>query len=182
MRRLEGEIVRIAVTLCAVLLGATAVRAQTAATANHSQSSVREASDPPAPPADASDDQLRSWISHYVDKGSYVEAALDAHRLILLDPSSLKRLPDGHVVGWVRSELFQPVVVDGHPLRSVRKQLEINCSEWRYKELVFEGYAGANLQRRVSGLPTSDAWTKPLAGNSSAGKPLRMACTTADRN
>jgi hypothetical protein len=135
--------------------------------------------DPPAPPSDASDAQLRDWITRYIDTGKFVEAGVDARRVTLYDPTTVEKLAGGHVTGWVRSELFHPTAADGQTLRSVRKKLEIDCVDWRYKELVVEGYTGANLQRPVP-ISISDAWTKPLAADSSAGKPLRLACAAAD--
>src|SRR5690348_2833704 len=91
--------------------------------------------DPPVPPKDATEQQLRDWKERYIHPGAFVEVAIDANRVVFYDPTNIQRRSDGHVVAWFRTELFRPSVADGLIVRSVRKQLEVDCKDWRYKEL-----------------------------------------------
>jgi len=78
-------------------------------------------------------------------------------------------------VDWFRTELYRPSVIGGQSVRSVRKQLEVDCDNWRYRKPMVQGYAGANLLQPVAGVPTSDSWTPPLAPSDDAGRSLRLA-------
>ena len=162
------------VAIVAVLACGTITACQAPATQVAQPATVDRAAEAPLPPSNASKEQLGAWVDRYVDKGKYVEATIDDKRLILWEPSTLEKLPNGHVAGWFRSELFRPVEVEGKALRSVRKRSEIDCRERRYRELVFEGYAGPNMTRQVPPLKLPDKWGKPLPANSSTG--IHKAC------
>jgi len=140
---------------------------------------LQPVADPPPPPQDATADQLRAWKDQYLHAGSFTEVASDANRVLFLDAIHLQKLPDGHVVATFRTELFRPTLAEGLMVRSVRKRLEVDCDQWRYKELVVDGFAASNMQQPVAGLRLSDQWTKPLPESSSAGMSLRIACSKA---
>ena len=137
---------------------------------------------PPDLPADASIDQLRAWVDQHVHKRSYVETSLDTRRLMLFEPTTLEKLPNGNVVGWFRTELFQPVVVQGKTVRSVRKKLEVDCRELRYKEVVEELYGAPNMGGPAHVVTPPDTWGKPREPNSTSGISMRRACDAADAN
>ena len=162
------------IAIAAVLACVAVTACQAPATKDTQQANARPASEVPLPPKDATNEQLRAWVDRYVDKGGYVEASIDDKRLILWEPATVEILGNGHVAAWLRSELFRAVPVEGKTLRSVRKRSEIDCRERRYRELVFEGYAGSNMQQPVAGLKTPDKWGKPLPANSSTG--IHKAC------
>lgn len=153
----------VATTLAA---GATTAIGQTAA--------------PEAPPAaDASPEQLKAWVDRNIVKDGFVEAAVDANRVILYDPKSLERLADGHVLVQVRAELFRPRLAHGQSLRSDKKKLEIDCVARRYRILEIQGYAAPNMQQPAPLDPVSSNWTAPLAADSSAWKVNQRACDEA---
>lgn len=111
-----------------------------------------------------------------LEAGAYRQVSRDGSHAFYFLPSSLERLANGHLIGWFRSELAAPIVVEGKSLRSVRKLLEVDCGDLRYRELVFEGFARNNLQEAVFGLPTPNDWTKPAPETGTAGMVRRQAC------
>ena len=131
---------------------------------------------PPDIPADASLEQLRAWVDQNVHKRSYVETSLDTRRLMLFDPTTLDKLANGNVVGWFRTEIFQPVVVHGKTVRSVRKKLEVDCRELRYKELVEELYGAPNMGGPAYPVTPPDKWGEARDPNSTSGISMRRAC------
>ena len=132
--------------------------------------------DPPLLAADASAAARQAWIDRYIVPGQFVEVDADADRVYLYDPASVTKTPDGNVTGRLRAELFRPRTVGGVTVRSVVKRAAIDCAGLRYKELGIEGYAGANLQRPVEGLPLGKDWTPPATAGSLAGRTLFPAC------
>ena len=141
----------------------------------HAQISSTEAvADPPQLPTDA---QLEAWAARYVRVGDYVRAGLDADRNYLYQPSSFRKLANGHLLGSIRAELFRPRVEEGYTVRSVRKLVQVDCDALRYRELTVEGFAGSNLRHPVAGLPVSETWTKPLKrGSVAALRLLEPVC------
>ena len=131
---------------------------------------------PPDLPPDASLDQLRAWVDQHVHKRTFVETSLDTRRLMLFDPTTLEKLPNGNVVGWFRTELFQPTVVQGKTVRSVHKKLEIDCRELRYKELVEVLHGAPNLGNPAYPVAPSDKWGEARDPNSTSGISMRRAC------
>ena len=125
---------------------------------------------------------MAAWKSLYISDFEYVEGAIDATRVLLFDPGSLKTIPDGNVIGMFRSENYRPVKEGDKFVRSVRKRVEIDCAGLRYKELTFEGFAQSNLRELVRNVPYKLNWTEPVAKDSGVGRALRRACDYAGRH
>ncbi len=104
-----------------------------------------------------------------------------ANRIWLYDPTSLQKLPNGNVAAWFRIELFRAIVMHGGVRRSVHKQLEIDCSSnLRYRELIIEEFAGANMQLRTPDPTFSREFGKPESETSPQGMTARSICNSAN--
>jgi hypothetical protein len=168
------------------LLCATDARAQAAGAAPRQGSvAIEQSSNPNTLPGDATEAQLRAWANRYIKKGTFVETDAFMHadpsnRIFLYDPTSVQKLPNGHVTAWFRIELFRPRMMEGYSHRSVHKKLEIDCSDLRYKELIIESFAEANMQQRVPDITFTPAFGNPELQNSPQGIVARRVCSDAN--
>jgi hypothetical protein len=128
----------------------------------------------------ASETEVRAWEGRYIDKGAFVEGGLDSKRVLFYDPRSLRKLPDGHVVGFFRAELFRPVVRYGQSIRSVRKTLELDCGGARTKDLAEEVFEASNLRGRSTRVAVPGTWGKPEPASSGPSQLRTNACRAAD--
>ncbi|AUW57789.1 hypothetical protein C1T17_06400 [Sphingobium sp. SCG-1] len=120
-------------------------------TGHHATASVQ-------PPAEgASEAELRDWVGRNITKGNFVENTLDTTRFTLYDPTSIEKLPNGHVTAWIRGEVFR-LRANGQGMRSILKKLEINCPETSYREIEVKGFASFNLKDPISSPPVPDRW------------------------
>ena len=121
----------------------------------------------PPPPEAQTDEATQAWVKRYVEPGSDTLAYAGRGIAVLYTTQGLETAPDGRPLASVRTELTHLLAADDTAWRSMREQVEVDCSNRRYRGVKQEIYPGVNLTGSAV-VNTDGDWTDVVEGSVSS--------------